>query len=99
AADGEARLVVIGDSDFAANSFLDLLGNRDLFLNSVGWSVSAGELIAARPPSQVVALRPLSPLVLSARTGQTIFLLLVVLQPLVILGLGATVALRRRWRG
>jgi gliding motility-associatede transport system auxiliary component len=99
AGDGEARLVVIGDSDFAANSFLDLLGNRDLVLNSIGWSVSAGELIAARPPSEVVALRPLSPLVLSARTGHAIFLLLVVCEPLLILGLGATVALRRRWRG
>jgi len=96
---GEARLVVAGDSDFAANSFLDLLGNRDLALNAIGWSVSAGELVAARPPSEVMALRPLSPLVLTTRTGHAIFLALVVLQPLLVLAIGSAIALRRRWRG
>ena len=96
---GEARLVVVGDSDFAANSMLDLLGNRDLVLNAVGWSVSAGELVAARPPSEMMALRPLSPLVLTTRTGHAIFLALVVLQPALVLAIGTTIALRRRWRG
>ena len=96
---GEARLVVVGDSDFAANSFLDLLGNRALVLNAVAWSVSAGELIGARSPSEVMALRPLSPLVLSTRAGHALFLGLVVLQPLLVLAIGTTLALRRRWRG
>jgi hypothetical protein len=31
------RLVVYGDSDFADNYFLDLLGNRDLLANTVHW--------------------------------------------------------------
>ena len=96
---GEARLVVVGDSDFAANSMLGLLGNRDLVLNAVGWSVSAGELVAARPPSEVMALRPLSPLVLTTRTGHAIFLALVILEPALVLAIGTTIALRRRWRG
>jgi ABC-type uncharacterized transport system involved in gliding motility auxiliary subunit len=96
---GEARLVVVGDSDFAANSLLDLLGNRDLVLNAVGWSVSAGELIGARSPSEVIALRPLSPLVLTTRAGHTLFLALVVLQPALVLAVGAAIALRRRWLG
>jgi ABC-type uncharacterized transport system involved in gliding motility auxiliary subunit len=96
---GEARLVVVGDSDFAANSFLDLLGNRALALNAVAWSVSAGERIGARPPSEVQALHPLSPLVLSTRAGHALFLGLVVLQPALVLAIGTTIALRRRWRG
>jgi ABC-type uncharacterized transport system involved in gliding motility auxiliary subunit len=96
---GEARLVVVGDSDFAANSFLDLLGNRALVLNAVSWSVSAGELIGARSPSEVMALRPLSPLVLSTRAGHVLFLGLVVLEPLLVLAIGTTLALRRRWLG
>jgi ABC-type uncharacterized transport system involved in gliding motility auxiliary subunit len=96
---GEARLVVAGDSDFASNSLLDLLGNRDLALNAIAWSVSAGELIGARPPSEVMALRPLSPLALSARAGHVIFLALVVVEPAVILAFGTVLALRRRWRG
>jgi ABC-type uncharacterized transport system involved in gliding motility auxiliary subunit len=95
----ESRLVVVGDSDFAANSLFDLLGNRDLFLNAVSWSVSAESLIAARPPSEVSALKPISPLVLSGRQGQWIFLLLVIGEPALVLGLGGTVALRKRWRG
>ena len=96
---GEARLVVVGDSDFAANAFLDLLGNRALVLNAVAWSVSAGELIGARSPSEVMALRPLSPLVLSTRAGHALFLGLVVFQPLLVLAIGTTLAVRRRWRG
>lgn len=97
--DLESRLVVVGDSDFASNALLDLLGNRDLFLNAVSWSVSAEALIAARPAVEVSALKPLSPLVLSGRQGQMIFFLLVLLQPALLLGLGGAVALRKRWRG
>ena len=96
---GEARLVVAGDSDFAANSLLGVLGNRDLALNAVAWSVSAGELVAARPPSEVMALQPVSPLVLTTRTGHAMFLLLVVVEPALVLALGATIALRQRRRG
>ena len=98
-ANGEARLVVVGDSDFAANAFLDLLGNRALVLNAVAWSVSAGERIAEREPSEVQALHPLSPMVLSNRAGHALFLGLVVLQPALVLAVGTTIALRRRWRG
>jgi len=99
AKDGEARLVVVGDSDFASNSLLDLLGNRDLVLNAVGWSVSAGELVGARSPSEVMALRPLSPLVLTTRAGHLVFLGLVILQPALVLALGTAIVLRRRWHG
>jgi ABC-type uncharacterized transport system involved in gliding motility auxiliary subunit len=99
AKNGEARLVIAGDSDFASNSLLDLLGNRDLVLNAISWSVSAGELIGARPPSEVAVLRPLSPIVLSTRTGHALFFALVIVEPALILALGTALALRRRWRG
>ncbi|HTO53352.1 MAG TPA: DUF4350 domain-containing protein [Myxococcota bacterium] len=33
----EARIVVIGDRDFASNRLLDALYNRDVFLNAVRW--------------------------------------------------------------
>ena len=35
--DKEARLVVIGDSDFASNQFFGIQRNGDLFMNSVNW--------------------------------------------------------------
>ena len=48
-AEPETRIVVIGDSDFAANGALGIQGNRDLFLNTVGWLSQQENLIAIRP--------------------------------------------------
>ena len=45
----ETRVVVFGDSDFAANSGLNIPGNRDLFMNSVNWLAQQENLIAIRP--------------------------------------------------
>ena len=45
----ETRVVVIGDSDFAANSGLGIQGNRDLFMNTIGWLSQQENLISIRP--------------------------------------------------
>jgi ABC-type uncharacterized transport system involved in gliding motility auxiliary subunit len=45
----ETRVVVFGDSDFAANAYLGTQGNRDLFLNAVGWLSQQENLISIRP--------------------------------------------------
>src|ERR1700747_478914 len=45
----ETRVVVYGDSDFAANAGLGIQGNRDLFMNTVGWLSQQENLIAIRP--------------------------------------------------
>ncbi len=45
----EARFVVIGDSDFASNGVLGIQGNRDIFMNTVGWLSQQENLIAIRP--------------------------------------------------
>ncbi|MDQ3070360.1 MAG: hypothetical protein M3R55_11620, partial [Acidobacteriota bacterium] len=45
----EARLVVLGDSDFAANWLLGFQGNSDLFLNVLNWASLQENLIAIRP--------------------------------------------------
>ena len=45
----ETRVAVIGDSDFASNSFLGIQGNRDLFMNTVGWLSQQENLISIRP--------------------------------------------------
>jgi ABC-type uncharacterized transport system involved in gliding motility auxiliary subunit len=45
----ETRVAVIGDSDFAANSGLGIQGNRDLFMNIVGWLSQQENLISIRP--------------------------------------------------
>jgi gliding motility-associatede transport system auxiliary component len=45
----ETRVVVFGDSDYAANSTLAIPGNRDLFMNVVGWLSQQENLISIRP--------------------------------------------------
>jgi len=45
----ETRVVVVGDSDFASNATLQIQGNRDLFLNIVGWLSQQENLISIRP--------------------------------------------------
>ena len=45
----EARVAVIGDSDFAANGSLGIQGNRDLALNTLNWLAEQENLISIRP--------------------------------------------------
>ena len=45
----ETRVVVFGDSDFAATSYLGFQGNRDLFMNTIGWLAQQENLISIRP--------------------------------------------------
>jgi ABC-type uncharacterized transport system involved in gliding motility auxiliary subunit len=47
----ETRLVVVGDSDFAANSVAGMGGNRDMFLNMVNWLAQQENLISVRTRS------------------------------------------------
>jgi ABC-type uncharacterized transport system involved in gliding motility auxiliary subunit len=45
----EGRVVAVGDSDFASNSFLGFPGNQDFFLNTVSWLAQDVDLISIRP--------------------------------------------------
>lgn len=45
----EARVAVVGDSDFAANYAINIQGNRDLFMNITGWLTQQESLISIRP--------------------------------------------------
>jgi gliding motility-associatede transport system auxiliary component len=45
----QGRFVVIGCSNWAANSFIRFNGNRDLALNAVNWLASDEDLISIRP--------------------------------------------------
>jgi ABC-type uncharacterized transport system involved in gliding motility auxiliary subunit len=45
----ETRIVVFGDSDFAANAWLGIPGNRDLFMNTINWLAQQENMISIRP--------------------------------------------------
>ncbi|TMA67153.1 MAG: hypothetical protein E6J68_06205 [Deltaproteobacteria bacterium] len=93
------RLVVAGDADFASDAYLDLLGNRDLALNAVAW-VAGEEALAGERPKQVPeVVRPLSPLVLTARDARAIFVVSAVVEPGLVLLAGVTLVGLRRRRG
>jgi len=85
------RLVVYGDTEFANNSFLDLMGNRDLALNSVSWLAEEEDLVSIRARQ-----RTNQPLMLQPTQAALAFWLPVVVWPLALAVLGTIVVIRRR---
>lgn len=77
--DLEGRIVVVGTSRFARNSYLGRSANLDLFLNMVNWLTSDEDLISIRPKSPAS-----TPIELTESESIRIFLGLVVGLPLVI---------------
>lgn len=85
------RLVVVGDGDFASNSFLPYMANSDLALAMVRWAVHEDQAPA------VPIRMPVPPLVLLTKSQmQRIFLLIEVLLPLSVIAVGTLVWWRRR---
>ena len=48
----EARIVLVGDSDFVTNQYLPQLSNRNFALNCIGWLSRAQELVSMRSAGQ-----------------------------------------------
>ncbi|HWP67486.1 MAG TPA: GldG family protein [Candidatus Limnocylindria bacterium] len=88
------RLVVLGDSDFANNFFLDYLGNKDLVLNAIAW-VSEDEAAMTHRPER--AIPGVNQFYVTDEQGDRIFWQTVILQPAVFLVVGLVLAARRRW--
>ncbi len=57
----EARIVVIGDADFATNRYLRALYNLDLLMNAVHWVTEDERRITVRPKSVTPDQDPLTP--------------------------------------
>ena len=90
-AGGEARIVVIGDSDFASNRYLRALYNLDLALNAVHWAVEKESEITLRPKLRTPKQFPL-PIQSTLSTFHGVGLLV----PELLLLAGGLVWLRRR---
>lgn len=87
----EGRVVAFGDRDFATNAFLGLLGNQDLFLNSVAWLAQDADLISIRP-KQPDDQR----MFLTREQTQNVFLISLILLPGAFVVLGIFTWWRRR---
>jgi len=91
------RIAVCGDSDFASNLYFNVLGNKDFFLNIIGWLSEEEELISIRHKKDEAY--PFSPLFLTENQKQVVFWFSTVIPPLIILSIGIFIYVRRRLRG
>ena len=87
----KTRIAVFGDADFASNGYINVQGNKDLFLNTVSWLAAEEDLISVRPRSPEDRR-------LNMTQKQSRLLLWggVILLPLVIFGLGVIVYRKRK---
>lgn len=83
----QGNLVVLGDSDFANNTYFNFSGNGDFFLNTTSWLAEEESLISIRPKE-----RKDSPINLTSDTGAVLFFAGTVLFPGVIVLIGV-----RKW--
>lgn len=58
---GEARIVVVGDADFASNRYLRALYNADFLLNAIHWTAAREPEITLRPKTLTPDQFPLTP--------------------------------------
>ncbi|MCW5620607.1 MAG: hypothetical protein KIS79_05825, partial [Burkholderiales bacterium] len=85
------RAVIIGDGDFASNSFFPYLANSDLALSAVRW------LVREERAAPVATRIPVPPMILLTQPQmQMVFLVLVVGLPLASILVGGAVWWRRR---
>ncbi|HET7910014.1 MAG TPA: GldG family protein, partial [Nitrospira sp.] len=91
-AEGKPRpaIVVIGNSTFASNAFVNFPGNSDFFLHTVAWLAQDRDMIAIAP--RVEALRPFVPNPVQERT---LLFVQVFFLPAVVLVVGVNVWRKR----
>jgi ABC-type uncharacterized transport system involved in gliding motility auxiliary subunit len=88
---GRSRLAVVGDSDFATNSFFHILGNGTLFLHTVNYLAAQENLIGLEPRTY-----DLPRVNLTNRQIKGTFFLSVVLIPALLAVVGTAVWWRQR---
>jgi ABC-type uncharacterized transport system involved in gliding motility auxiliary subunit len=87
----EARMIVVGDADFASNNGIGIQGNKDLFLNMANWLAQQENLIAIRakdPEDRRIQL--------TEDQSARIFWISLVIIPLALIGIGVRVWWKKR---
>lgn len=86
-----AKIVVFGNSNFANNQFINIEGNKDLFLNTINWLAEESDMISIRKKEIGN-----TPVILTATQGRLIFWLPVIILPSLVLVSGVGMLTRRR---
>lgn len=90
-AEKEARIAVVGDSDFVKNRYYNLSGNGNFFLNIVNWLTEESDLISIQPRTRTPRTIQLTP-----SQGRLMLLVSLFILPLAVLIVGVSIWLRRR---
>lgn len=91
-----ARLVVVGDADFASDNSYSVYGNSDLIINAIDWAAGQEDVIALTAKEPTMRSLTLTP---STSTLGLLFLISVIVLPLSALVLGVVAFVYRRRRG
>jgi ABC-type uncharacterized transport system involved in gliding motility auxiliary subunit len=86
-----SRIAVVGDSDFATNSFFHIMGNGTLFLNTVNYLGAQENLIGLQPRTA-----DLPRINLTNRQMKGVFFLSVILVPALLAVVGTAVWWQQR---
>ncbi len=87
-------ILCFGDADFVKDRYIEIMSNKDLFLNMANWLAGDLDLISTRPQKYEFPYH-----YLSQKQGYLIFWLLVVAVPIIPVITGTGVYIYRRWRG
>lgn len=90
----EGRIITYGNAQFANNFFIEYLGNKDLFANTINWLAYEHQAIAHRPERQEPGV---GQLFISEEEGRSMFIAAAIVQPGVFALVGLALAARRRW--
>jgi ABC-type uncharacterized transport system involved in gliding motility auxiliary subunit len=83
--------VIFGNSAFIRNTYIGLVGNRDLFTSTVAWLTQSGNLVSIAP-----RVSPFDPFIITGQQGRFLFMGSVIVLPALLLVLGGSVYFRRR---
>lgn len=88
--ESKGRMVVLGDSDFLSNAYLDLSGNRDFGFNVINWLTKDDRRVVIKP-----RFAEFKPLYLTSRQQTFIFIFSLMLLPGFFFVVGALILWRR----
>ena len=88
----KGRAVIVGNVEFASNTLAgQVIGNRDLFVNSVNWLAEEEDLISIRAEPQA------APSIVLTNQGEfLVFITVVLLVPLSVIAVGVSIWWQRR---
>ena len=87
----QGRFVVVGNSGFLSNNFIDFNANKDLAMNAINWLAQDEDLISIRPKE--TQDRRLN---VSAAQMRIFFYFAIIFLPLVMIAAGVSIFLKRR---